>query len=43
MENIIISNTVLWYNLLPQPRKITGCYKIICGCECCLFSTGIKL
>ena len=37
-NNIIISDSTLRSLLLPQLNKNSARYKIVCGCECCIYS-----
>ena len=34
--NIIISDSNFCSLLPPQLKQMSACYKIICGCECCI-------
>ena len=36
-NNIIISDSSLQNNLPPELKNMTFRYKIMCGCECCIF------
>ena len=38
---IIISDSTLRLLLPPQPKQMFARYKIMCGCECCIFSKSI--
>ena len=35
---IIISDSTLRSLLPPQLKQMSACYKIICGCECCIYA-----
>ena len=35
-NNIIISDSTLYYILPPQLKNMTSQYKVMCGCECCI-------
>ena len=37
-NNIIISDSILRHILPPQLKKMTYRYKVICGCECCIYA-----
>ena len=39
--NIISSDSTLHSLLPPQFKKMSARYKIMCGCECCIFATII--
>ena len=38
---IIISNSTLRLLLPPQLKQISARYKIMCGCECCIYTKSI--
>ena len=40
-DNIIISDSTLRSLLPPQLKKISACYKVMCGCECCIYDQSI--
>ena len=39
--NIIISDYILRSLLPPQLKQMYASYKIICGCECCIYDKSI--
>ena len=39
--NIIISDSTLRSLLLPQLKKTSARYKVMCGCECCIYAKSI--
>ena len=38
---IIISDYTLCSLLPPQLKQISAHYKVMCGCECCIYATSI--
>ena len=40
-DNIIISDSTLCSLLPTQFKKMSGLYKVICGCECCIYAKSI--
>ena len=41
-DNIIISGSTLHSMLPPQFKKMSACYKVMCGCECCISDKVIR-
>ena len=41
-DNIIISDSTLRSLLPPQLKQMSACYKIMCGCECCIYAKSIN-
>ena len=41
-NNIIISDYTLCSLFSPQLKKILSRYKVMCGCECCIYAKGIN-
>ena len=39
--NIIISDSKLCSLLSPQLKQMSALYKVICGCECCIYAKSI--
>ena len=37
-DNIIISDSTLHSLLTPQLKQMSAQYKVICGCECCIYA-----
>ena len=37
-DNIIISDSTLRSLLPPQLKQISARYKVMCGCECCIYA-----
>ena len=37
-SKIIISDSSLHSLLPPQLKQMSACYKVVCGCECCIFA-----
>ena len=40
-DKIIISDSTLRSLLPPQLKQISARYKIMCGCECCIYAKSI--
>ena len=40
-DNINISDFTLRSLLLPQLKEMSARYKVMCGCECCIYTKGI--
>ena len=40
-DNIIISDSTLRSLLPPQFKKMSSIYKVMCGCQCCIFAKSI--
>ena len=40
-DNIIISDSTLRSLLPPQLKKMSARYKVMCGCECCIYDKSI--
>ena len=40
-NNIIISDYTLWTLLPPQLKQMSVIYKVMCGCECCIYDKSI--
>ena len=40
-DNIIISDSKLRSLLPPQLKKNSARYKVMCGCECCIYAQNI--
>ena len=37
-DDIIISDSILRNTIPPQLKNMTAQYKVMCGCECCIYS-----
>ena len=42
-DSIIISDSTLRSLLPPQLKQMSAHYKVMCGCECCIFAKSIHL
>ena len=41
-DNITISDSTLRSLLPPQLKQISESYKVMCGCECCIYAKSIN-
>ena len=37
-DDIIISDSTLCSIFPPQLKQMSACYKVMCGCECCIYA-----